>query len=185
MAVDNLGGMTHRDDEVDRIIAAWGRERPDLDLAPLAVLSRISRLARHLDIARRSAFGAHGLEAWEFDVLSALRRAGAPYRLTPTQLVRQTLVTSGTMTNRISRLVERGLVARTTSEADQRSVLVGLTPAGREVVDAAFADLVTDERRLLQGLPPERQAELAQLLKGLLTPFDDEDDRTPRQRRTG
>ncbi|WP_139719882.1 MarR family winged helix-turn-helix transcriptional regulator [Serinicoccus chungangensis] len=160
------------DDEVDRIVAAWGRERPDLDVSPLAVLSRVSRLARHLDLARRAVFDAHGLESWEFDVLSALRRAGDPYVLTPTQLVRQTLVTSGTMTNRISRLVERSLVERAASEADHRSTLVRLTTTGRDVVDAALADLVADERELLHGLPAERQAELAQLLKGLLTPFD-------------
>lgn len=161
------------DDEVDRIVAAWARERPDLDVSPLEVLSRVSRLSRHLDLSRRQAFGAYGLESWEFDVLSALRRAGDPYELTPTELVRQTLVTSGTMTNRISRLVERGLVARAASEADQRSRLVRLTPAGRDVVDAALADLLADEHRLLQGLSPERQAQLARLLKGLLAPFDD------------
>ncbi|WP_010148084.1 MarR family winged helix-turn-helix transcriptional regulator [Serinicoccus profundi] len=163
----------HPGDEVDRIVAAWARERPDLDVSPLEVLSRVSRLARHLDLARRTAFGARGLESWEFDVLSALRRAGDPYELTPTQLVRQTLVTSGTMTNRISRLVERGLVERAASAADHRSVLVRLAPEGREVVDGAMADLVADERRLLQGLPPARQAELAALLKGLLEPFDE------------
>lgn len=161
------------DDEVDRIVAAWDRERPDLDVSPLAVLSRVSRLARHLDLARRTAFGRHGLESWEFDVLSALRRAGAPYQLTPTLLVRQTLVTSGTMTNRIARLVERDLVTRTSSAADHRSVLVGLSPTGQQVVDAAMADLIADEHRLLQGLAPERQAELAALLKGLLAPFDE------------
>ena len=70
-------------DEVDRIVAAWRRERPDLDVAPLEVLSRVSRLARHLDLARGAAFAAHGLERWEFDVLAALRRAGAPYELSP------------------------------------------------------------------------------------------------------
>lgn len=161
------------DDEVDRIVAAWGRERPDLDVSPLEVLSRVSRLARHLDLARRDAFGAHGLESWEFDVLAALRRAGEPYELTPTALVRQTLVTSGTMTNRISRLVGRGFVERSASVNDQRSKLVRLTRSGRESVDAAIADLVAHERRLLQALDPQRQRELSHLLKGLLAPFDD------------
>lgn len=162
-----------RDDEVDRIVAAWGRERPDLDVTPLAVLSRVSRLARHLDLARRTAFGTHDLESWEFDVLSALRRAGAPYELTPGQLVRQTLVTSGTMTNRISRLVDRGLVSRASSDTDHRSVLVRLTSAGQQLVDAALADLVADERTILQGLDPAEQQHLAGLLKGLLAPFDE------------
>ena len=82
-------------DEVDDLVEAWGRERGDLDLAPVAVFSRISRLARHLDLARRVAFTAHGIESWEFDVLAALRRAGAPYQLTPTALMRTALVTSG------------------------------------------------------------------------------------------
>src|SRR6185295_12228233 len=88
-------------DEVDRIVEAWRRERPDLDVAPLEVLSRVTRLARHLDRARSAAFARHGLETWEFDVLAALRRSGEPYRLSPGQLVAQTMVTSGTMTNRI------------------------------------------------------------------------------------
>src|SRR5215475_5104092 len=91
-------------DEVDDIVARWHAERPDLDVAPFQVLSRVSRLAKHVDRARRGAFGAHGLEAWEFDVLSALRRQGAPYQLSPGALLRATLVTSGTMTNRIDRL---------------------------------------------------------------------------------
>lgn len=71
------------EDEVDRLVAAWRRERPDLDVQPLQVLSRVSRLARHLDRARRAAFAEHGLEPWEFDVLTALRRAGHPYQLSP------------------------------------------------------------------------------------------------------
>src|SRR4029077_11875717 len=91
-------------DEVDDLVAAWQAERPDLDVRPMQVLSRISRLARHLDRERRNAFTAHGLESWEFDVLAALRRQGAPYELSPGALLRTTLVTSGTMTNRIDRL---------------------------------------------------------------------------------
>ena len=95
--------MPH-EDEVDRIVAAWGRERADLDFGPLEVLSRVDRLARHLDRARRTAFDASDMEPWEFDVLSALRRSGEPYQLSPGQLLNQTLVTSGTMTNRIDQI---------------------------------------------------------------------------------
>src|ERR1700754_359230 len=98
-------------DEVDDLVAAWHAERPDLDVAPLQVLSRVSRLARHLDLARRASFASHGLETWEWDVLSALRRQGPPYQMTPGALLRATLVTSGTMTNRIDRLAEAGLVS--------------------------------------------------------------------------
>src|SRR5450756_421032 len=100
-------------DEVDRIVQAWQRERPDLDIAPLTILSRVLRLARHLDLARGSAFAEHDLEGWGFDVLSALRREGAPYELSPGQLVARTLVTSGTMTNRVDRLAARGPVSLT------------------------------------------------------------------------
>lgn len=159
-------------DEVDKIVAAWRRERPDLDVTPLEVLSRVSRLARHLDLARRRAFSERGLETWEFDVLSALRRAGEPYQLTPTALVRQTLVTSGTMTNRIARLAERGLVDRSSSPTDARSVQVRLTGAGRDVVDAAMAELIAGEREILASLDPQEQASLAGLLTTLLEPFD-------------
>src|SRR3954466_12939111 len=97
-------------DEVDELTDEWARERPDLELGPVAVFSRISRLARHLDLARRAAFTAPGIESWEFDVLSALRRAGAPYELSPGRLLRATLVTSGTMTNRVDRLADAGIV---------------------------------------------------------------------------
>src|SRR5882724_12153604 len=118
-------------DEVDDLVASWRAERPDLDVEPLQVLSRVSRLARHLDRARRAAFAAHGLEPWEFDVLSALRRQGPPYQLSPGALLHATLVTSGTMTNRIDRLAAAGLVSRHRDPQDRRGVLVALTERGR------------------------------------------------------
>ena len=161
-----------RDDEVDRIVEAWQRERPDLDVTPLNVLSRITRLARHLDLARGSAFAKHGLEGWGFDVLSALRRAGPPYELSPGQLVAQMLVTSGTMTNRVDRLAARGLVGRGPDPSDRRGVKVTLTTAGRMVVDAAMADLLDQERILLAELPPSEQDQLSELLRRLLSPFE-------------
>lgn len=160
-------------DEVDRLVAAWGRERPDLDVRPLEVLSRVTRLARHLDRARRSAFAAHGLESWEFDVLAALRRAGKPYALSPGRLLEQTLVTSGTMTNRVDRLQDRGLVERLPDLTDRRGVRVRLTPKGRQRVDAAFADLLDRERELLADLSEDDQQLLATLLRRLVAPFDD------------
>ncbi len=159
-------------DEVDDIVASWQAERPDLDVAPLHVLSRISRLARHLDRARRAAFAAHGLETWEFDVLSALRRQGPPYQLSPGALLRATLVTSGTMTNRIDRLAGAGLVRRHRDQQDKRGVLVQLTDRGRSTVDAAMSDLLSRERQLLTGLDTARQEDLAGLLRVLLAPFD-------------
>lgn len=139
-------------DEVDEIVAAWKRERPDVDVSAMQVLSRVSRLARHLDRARKQAFAAHGLETWEFDVLAALRRSGSPYELTPSSLVAETMVTSGTMTNRVDRLVERGLVSREPDSRDRRGVRVRLTPAGREAVDAALDALLVRERELIGSL---------------------------------
>lgn len=161
-------------DEVDRLIEAWRRERPDLDVAPMEVLSRVSRLARHLDRARSQAFATHGLESWEFDVLAALRRAGAPYQLSPGRLLKETLVTSGTMTNRVDRLAARGLVERLPDPADRRGVLVQLTTAGRDAVDAALADLLAHERTLLAAVTDRDQAKLARLLRDLVGPFDQE-----------
>lgn len=159
-------------DEVDDLVAAWHAERPDLDVEPLHVLSRVTRLARHLDRARRSAFASHGLEPWEFDVLSALRRQGSPYQLSPGALLRATLVTSGTMTNRIDRLEQAGLVQREPDPQDKRGVLVTLTATGRARADAALADLLQAERALLQGLPATAQHTLAGLLRVLLAPLD-------------
>lgn len=159
-------------DEVDRIVEAWTRERPELDFAPLQVLSRVGRLARHLDRARKESFASSHLESWEFDVLSALRRAGRPYQLSPKALLQQTLVSSGTMTNRIDRLVERGLVQRRTDPHDGRGVLVVMTPKGRDSVDMAIGSLVAAETEILRKLPVADRERLASLLRKLSLDFD-------------
>jgi DNA-binding MarR family transcriptional regulator len=159
-------------DEVDELVAGWHTERPDLDVEPLQVLSRVSRLAKHLDRARTAAFASHDLQVWEFDVLSALRRQGPPYQMSPGALLHATLVTSGTMTNRIDRLAEAGLVSRHPDPQDKRGVLVTLTARGRAAVDAALEDLLRSERELLTGLDRGQRRELAALLRILLAPFD-------------
>jgi DNA-binding MarR family transcriptional regulator len=173
--VENLAGTLLRvRDEVDRLVEAWRHERPDLDLQPMEVLSRLSRLGHHLDRARRTAFAEHGLESWEFDVLAALRRAGSPYELSPGRLLKETLVTSGTMTNRVDRLEGRGLVVRLPDPGDRRGVLVRLTDAGRTTVDGALEGLLDKERTLLVGLDPARQRTLVTLLRTLVLPFEGE-----------
>ena len=166
--------MAEARDEVDRIVDAWLRERPDLDFAPLQVLSRVARLARHLDRARRTAFERSDLESWEFDVLAALRRASAPYQLSPKALLQQTLVSSGTMTNRIDRLVSRELVERRTDPNDGRGILVQMTAQGLSRVDAAITRLVDAEAELLSGLSLTDQERLAGLLRKLSLGFDEE-----------
>ncbi|WP_460713574.1 MarR family winged helix-turn-helix transcriptional regulator [Nocardioides dilutus] len=160
-------------DEVDELSEAWSRERTDLDLAPVAIFSRISRLARRLDKVRSEAFSQYDIESWEFDVLAALRRAGPPYELSPGRLLRETLVTSGTMTNRVDRLAARGLVERHPDPEDRRGVLVRLTTEGKAAVDGAFTTLLDAERELLADLPPSAQKDLAGLLRRLLAPFGD------------
>ncbi len=163
--------MQNNRDEVDRLIAAWKRERPDLDLSPLSVLSRITRIARHLDIARRDAFG--DLENWGFDVLAALRRAGAPHQLSPGQLMQETMVTSGTMTNRLDRLEELHLITREQDPDDGRGSLVTLTKAGVRAVDSALEGLLENERKLLKALTLKDRDTLAELLSTLVTEFDE------------
>ena len=164
--------MAHQTDEVDRIVGAWMTQRPDLDFSPLEVLSRVDRLSRHLDRARRDAFRRSELEPWEWDVLSALRRAGEPFQLTPKQLLQQTLVSSGTMTNRIDRLVARRLVRREADPADGRSVLVTLAGDGKTRVDAAITRLVDAEAALLSSLSRSDRDRLASLLRKLSLGFD-------------
>ena len=159
-------------DEVDLILSAWARELPDVDVTPLGSLSRISRLAKHLDRARKAAFAAHELEVWEFDVLAALRRQGRPYVLSPGELIRATLSTSGTMTNRVNRLEARGLVIRLPNHDDRRGVLVKLTDEGRDRVQQALADLLAYERTVLSAIEPAERLELATVLRRLLAPFE-------------
>ncbi len=158
-------------DEVDELVEAWQRERTDLDLTPVEVFSRIGRLARLLDKARREAFSATRIETWEFDVLAALRRAGRPYQLTPGALLRETMVTSGTMTNRVDRLAGRGFVERSPDPRDRRGVLVALTTSGKKTVDGAFESLLASERDLLADLSDADRAQLASLLKRLMVPL--------------
>lgn len=159
-------------DEVDRIVSAWNVQRPDLDFSPLEVLSRMDRLSRQLDRKRREVFHRSDIEPWEWDVLSALRRAGAPFTLSPKQLLQQTLVTSGTMTNRIDRLVARRFVRRQADPGDGRSILVILTDDGRVRVDAAITRLVDAEAEMLEALPRADRDRLAGLLRKLSLSFD-------------
>jgi DNA-binding MarR family transcriptional regulator len=157
---------------VDGILAAWRRERPDLDVSPLAVLSRVSRLADVLDERRANAFVEHGLQAHEFDVLAALRRSGEPFELTAGELCTLTHVTSGTMTSRLDRLTARRFVTRHPDPTDGRLVRVRLSTLGRKRLDAAFTALVESERELLAALPAERHRELADALRALLVEAD-------------
>ncbi len=155
-------------DSVDRIIAAWTRERPDLPVGVMEVWSRVTRLSRLLDRERSRAFARHGLEVWEFDVLAALRRSGRPYQLSPGQLLVELEVSSGTMTNRITRLSERGLVVRRPHPVDGRSALVELTEEGMARVDGALAALLESEGGLLREIDPVDVERLGAGLRAVL-----------------
>jgi DNA-binding MarR family transcriptional regulator len=159
-------------DQVDRLLSQWLRERPDLDVRPMGVIGRISRLARHLDRRLKPVFQRHDLDRGLFDVLATLRRSGAPYRLSPTELFNSVMLSSGAMTSRIDRLEQAGLVARTPDPEDRRGILVELTPRGRELVDRAVEAHIANEWRLIEALTSEEQAELARLLRKLLVSFE-------------
>jgi DNA-binding MarR family transcriptional regulator len=161
------------EDAVDRITAQWARERPDLDVGPMTVVGRISRLAGILDQRLRPVFAESGLGNGDFDVLASLRRSGEPYRLTPTELSAAMMVTSGAVTKRIDRLERDGLVQRTVNDADARGRVVALTPRGRELVDRVHPLHLANEDGLLRALDSEERSQLAGLLRKLLADLDD------------
>lgn len=164
----DIPGAAAPPDEVDDIVAAWRRERADLDVAPLEVMSRLDRLAGVLGERRAAIFAQHDLRRHEFDVLAALRRAGEPFELRAGALALATYVTSGTMTSRLDGLTERGLVTRAADRDDGRLVRVALTREGRERVDAAFEALLAAERELLAPLAAGSIGPLADSLRALL-----------------
>jgi DNA-binding MarR family transcriptional regulator len=166
--------MTH--DHVDAILEQWRRERPDLDPSPMGVIGRIARAARVLGRALDTTFADFGLNGGEFDVLATLRRAGPPYRLTPTALFTDLMLSSGAMTNRLDRLEQAGLIARIPDPSDRRGTLVGLTTRGQELIDAALVVHLANEQRLLSALSFEEQAQLAQLLRTLLCSLEGSSD---------
>lgn len=160
-------------DHVDRIVSQWNAERPDLDVGPMALIGRLKRAAIHVSREMEQTFARHGLNAASFDVLATLRRSGAPFALSPGALAESTMVTSGTMTNRIDQLAKAGLVARVRNPRDGRGFQVSLTPQGRRVIDAAVADHVATQHQLVSGLAPAQQDALNAALKQLLGSFEE------------
>ena len=154
-------------DHVQHVVDQWRTERPDLDASPILVVGRLHRVALALTAELVRVYNAHGLGEGDFDVLATLRRSGAPYELTPSELMEQTMVTSGAVTKRLDRLEGAGLVERRVSDGDRRSRIVGLTSTGREVIDAAMADHLANERRLLGALTDRERHTLAMLLAKL------------------
>jgi len=165
-------------DRVDLILEQWRRERPDLDTAPMGVIGRISRLSRELELRLDPAFARHGLESGLFDVLAALRRAGPPYRLRPTDLAASLMLTSSGTTKRLDRLEQAGLITRQPDPGDRRGLLIELTPAGRRLVDATLIEHMANEHNLLSALTPAERGQLASLLRKLLLGLPPAEDPT-------
>lgn len=166
-------------DHVESILEAWRVQRPDLDVTPVGVFGRITRIERHKEQALRAVHRAHGIDGGEYDVLAALRRAGTPHRLTPTDLYQSMLVTSATMTARLDRLERRNLIRRQPAPDDRRSVLVELTPEGRALIDQAAAELVAAEAALLDALAPRERTALSDLLARLAASLDERANDVP------
>jgi DNA-binding MarR family transcriptional regulator len=159
-------------DAVDRITEQWHAIRPDIDVSPINVIGRVSRLSRLVDRRLAENFARHGIESWMYDVLATLRRSGEPYELTAGDLVRQTMVTTGAVTNRIDRLEQRGLVERSRT-GDRRKVIVRLTGRGLALVDEVVHSHLATEREILAALSPRQQDDLARLLRTALLGLGD------------
>ena len=152
-------------DHVGRIVEQWRRERPDLDPAPQGVIGRLHRVGARLTEELVTVYAQFGLAEGEFDLLATLRRSGEPFELTPGELARWTMVSSGAITKRVDRCVERGWATRRVSDSDLRGRVIALTPAGRDLIDRAFEAHLANEHRLVDLLPPDDAAHLADLLE--------------------
>ena len=161
-------------DHVADILKQWRSERPDLDVAPMGVIGRLKRLHDHLTRGLDKVYATNGLNAASFDVLATLRRSGAPFSLSPTDLMDRTMVTSGTMTNRIDRLEQAGWVKRHRNPKDGRGMVVTLTDKGFELIDRVIADHVANQHRLIEALSPKDQQALDQLLADWLCAFENQ-----------
>ncbi len=161
-----------KSDHVDRILTQWRRERPELDVEPMGIFGRLKRLTTHIGREVDAVLLKHGLSSSSFDVLATLRRSGAPYRLSPGELLDMTMVSSGTMTNRIDQLEKAGFVERLFNPEDRRSVLIALTEKGLAAVEEAVGAHVANQQRLTRNLTAEDKAELDRLLKKFLSDFE-------------
>jgi DNA-binding MarR family transcriptional regulator len=159
-------------DAVDRIAEQWAQERPDLDVAPMLVVGRLHRLAEILDQRLRPVFATSDLGNGDFDVLASLRRSGAPYQLTPTELAGTTMVTSGAVTKRVDRLVRQGLVERHVNQSDGRGRVIALTDRGRQVQEQLHPQHLANEDNLLAALSPDERRLLGDLLSKLLVSLE-------------
>lgn len=156
-------------DHVDFVVAQWAQAMPHVDASSMEIFGRIARVQKHLERLRAEALTLYGFKEGEFDVLATLRRSGEPYRLTPTELYRSLLITSGAMTNRLARLESAGMVERIVDAQDRRSVQVSLTRKGRALIEEAVGTHTEVQNLVLAPLAIEQRQALAVLLKTVLS----------------
>jgi DNA-binding MarR family transcriptional regulator len=159
---------TNAKDHIDRIREQWRRERPELDTTVMGIFGRLFRCARLADDALSEGLAGRDLQRGWFDVLAALRRAGPPYELNPTELMRATLLSSGGTTKRLDRMAEAGLIERRPDPQDRRGTLVRLTARGRRSIDEAVDVHIANEERLLAGVSTAERRVLDDVLRKLL-----------------
>ena len=159
-------------DQVDFILTQWEQARPDLDSSPIGVVGRISRLSQFIDQHLKKNFSKFGLQRGEFDVLATLRRSGEPYQLSPTDLFKSLMLSSGAMTNRLDRLERRGYIERQPDPNDRRGTLVQLTERGLEIINQALEAHVRLEHQLIAALSSNEKEEISHLLRKLLISFE-------------
>ncbi|UCX06152.1 MarR family winged helix-turn-helix transcriptional regulator [Shewanella glacialimarina] len=159
-------------EDIDRLVAQWGEQKPHLDTLPMAILGRFLRLQKHIETEISACHKQFELTMGEFDVLATLRRAGTPFTLTPSGLLSSMMLTSGAMTNRLDKLESKGLIKRVHSTEDRRSVTVGLTEKGLATIDDAIEEHVRIQHTLVDHLSDTEMPELNQLLKTWLVAFE-------------
>lgn len=159
-------------DSVDRLIGDWNRARPELDFAPVAVVARLGRARAHIDAALEAVFAEHGLSAPGFAVLVTLARLDRPAGVSQRTLMDELGLTSGTISVRMDRLEEQGLVERRAGAGDRRNSLIVLTEKGRALFERIVPAHLENERRLLIALDDDEQVLLATLLRKLLVGYE-------------
>ncbi|MFJ4831781.1 MarR family winged helix-turn-helix transcriptional regulator [Streptomyces sp. NPDC088747] len=155
-------------DPVDAIIEQWASVRPDLDTAAMEVFGRIYRLSRAVGDRTEKAYAPFGISRGEFDVLATLRRADAPYTLSPRQLSATLMMTTGGMTGRLDKLERAGLLRRSPDPHDRRGLQVTLTDEGLRLIDRAVGAGLAVQTEALSSLDDEQAGQLADLLRQLL-----------------
>lgn len=159
-------------DAIDRVQEQWAREKPQLETTPVAIMGRLVRIAKHMEAEVEKLHKQYGLNLGEFDVLATLRRSGKPFRLTPSELFKTMLLTSGAMTNRLDKLAAKGLIKREHCKEDRRSVTVELTAEGLALIEELIEPHIAIQAQLVEGMSKEQQALLNSVLKEWLTQFE-------------